>query len=75
MLEDGNVAPGQAFKPKQKKFNELGEEISGDSSVEEDVEPEEITPEESKEQMLGGTTRSFIQILFDSQITRQFEEE
>ena len=42
VLEDGNVAPGQAFKPKKRKMNDLGEEITSDSSAEEDIEAEEI---------------------------------
>ena len=41
-----------------------------DSSDEEDVEAEEFLNEQ-----LQGPTQSFIQILFDSQIKRQFEEE
>ena len=55
VIEDGNVAPGQAFKPKQRKFNELGEEISDNSSDEEDVEAEEFLNEQ-----LNGPTQSFI---------------
>lgn len=50
IVEDGNVAPGQAFKHKKRKVNEDGEEVSGDSSMEEDVEAEVLDEEEQNKQ-------------------------
>ena len=43
VLEEGNVAPGQVFKPKAPKFNSAGEEIL-DSSEEEEIEEEVHNP-------------------------------
>lgn len=45
MMEDGNVAPGQAFKPKKRKLDENGIEVMTDSSSEEDVEAEVLGEE------------------------------
>ena len=73
VLEDGNVAPGQAFKPKKRRVNEFGDQVSSESSAEEDVEAEVLPVED--EQSSSGSTQSFIQILFESQIKRKFEEE
>ena len=70
ILEKGNVAPGQAFKPKVRKYNDAGEELSSDSSEEEDIMEEEIEVDQAPAQ-----EQSFIQTMFDSQIKRTFEEE
>lgn len=72
LLGDGNVAPGNSLQPKKRRVNADGDDMSSsDSSAEEDVEVEELGDEEQNQ----GSAQSFIQILFDSQIKRQFEED
>ena len=71
MLEEGNVAPGQRFKPKKaKKLNDAGVTESEDSSDEEEVK--EVEDEDVQD--FSGPQMSFIQMMFDSQIKRKFEE-
>ena len=68
-MEEGNVAPGRAFRPSQhRRMTKDGEEIASDSSVDEDEEIPEADPEEEKDEAAAAPQQSFIQLLFDSQV-------
>jgi len=45
-VKEGNVAPGRAFKQKERRYNEDGEELFSDSSDEEELQPDEVSEEE-----------------------------
>ena len=76
VVEEGNVAPGKAFRPSQhRRMTKDGEELASDSSVDEDEVIDEADPEEEKEEAAAGPQQSFIQLLFDSQVRQKLEED
>ena len=69
VLEEGNVGKKKPKKTRVTADGNTVEVTDSDSSVEEDVLPEEAVQTEQ------GPQSSFIQILFESQIKRKFEED